>query len=58
MADTIWAPFQTMLDTAIAEGSDPQVWAADGAHPTIAGNTLTAETWMKIVGDEVLAMRC
>ena len=49
-AGAIWVPFQTMFDTAIAAGSDPEVWAADGVHPTIAGHTLMAETWMKIVG--------
>ena len=49
-AGAIWVPFQTMFDTAIAAGSDPQVWAADGVHPTIAGHTLMAETWMKVVG--------
>jgi len=49
-AGAIWVPFQTMFDTAIAAGSEPQVWAADGVHPTIAGHTLMAETWMKVVG--------
>ena len=49
-AGAIWVPFQTMFDTAIAAGSDPQVWAADGVHPTIAGHALMAETWMKVVG--------
>lgn len=48
-ADAIWVPFQTMFDTAIAEGSAPQVWAPDGVHPSIAGHTLMAETWMKVV---------
>jgi len=49
-AGAIWVPFQTMFDTAIAAGSAPEVWAADGVHPTIAGHTLMAETWMKVVG--------
>lgn len=49
-AGAIWVPFQSMFDAAIAAGSDPRVWAADGVHPTIAGHTLMAETWRKIVG--------
>lgn len=49
-AGAIWVPFQTMFDTAIAEGTTPQYWAPDGVHPSIAGHTLMAETWRKCVG--------
>ena len=49
-AGAVWVPFQTMFDTAIAAGTDPKIWAADGVHPTMAGHTLMAETWRKVVG--------
>lgn len=48
-AEAIWVPFQEMFDTAIASGTDPTVWAADGVHPTIAGHALMTETWRKCV---------
>jgi lysophospholipase L1-like esterase len=49
-AKTIWVPFQTMFDEAIAAGTEPQYWAGDGVHPTLAGHALMAQTWRKIVG--------
>lgn len=49
-AGAIWVPFQSMFDTAIAEGTKPQYWVPDGVHPSIAGHTLMAETWRKCVG--------
>ena len=49
-AGAIWIPFQTMFDTAIAEGTEPQYWVPDGVHPSIAGHTLMAQTWRKCVG--------
>lgn len=47
---SIWVPFQTMFDEAIATGTDPSYWAADGVHPTLAGHTLMAKTWREVVG--------
>lgn len=44
-----WVPFQNMFDRAV-EKAEPQVWAADGVHPTLAGHALMAETWRKVVG--------
>ena len=49
-AKTIWVPFQTMFDEAIAAGTEPQYWAGDGVHPTLAGHALMAQTWRKVVG--------
>tara|TARA_R110001592_G_scaffold199852_1_gene448499 strand:- start:488 stop:1243 length:756 start_codon:yes stop_codon:yes gene_type:complete len=48
-AGAMWVPFQTMFDEAIAAGTKPEYWAADGVHPTLAGHTLMAQTWRKIV---------
>jgi len=44
-AGAIWAPFQEAFDAAVANGSKPEYWAADGVHPTMAGHTLMAKTW-------------
>ena len=49
-AEAIWIPFQEMFDMAIAEGTKPRFWAADGVHPTTAGHALMAETWRQCVG--------
>lgn len=49
-AKTIWVPFQTMFDEAIAAGTEPQYWAGDGVHPTLAGHSLMAKTWRRVVG--------
>lgn len=48
--NTIWVPFQSMFDEAIAAGSTPQHWAGDGVHPTFAGHSLMAQTWRQVVG--------
>lgn len=48
-ADAMWVPFQTMFDEAIAAGTKPEYWAADGVHPTLAGHTLMAQTWRNVV---------
>ena len=49
-ADTIWVPFQTMFDEAVAAGTEPAYWAGDGVHPSVAGHSLMAQTWRKVVG--------
>ena len=46
----IWVPFQSMFDEAVAAGSTPAYWAADGVHPTLAGHALMADTWLKTLG--------
>lgn len=43
-------PFQAMFDEAIASGTKPEYWAADGVHPTLAGHALMAQTWRNVVG--------
>ena len=41
-------PFQAMFDEAI-KYAPPQHWAADGVHPTAAGASLMAHTWLRTV---------
>lgn len=49
-AGALWVPFQTMFDEAVAAGTQPEYWAGDGVHPTLAGHALMGQTWRKIVG--------
>lgn len=49
-AGTLWVPFQTMFDEAVAAGTRPAYWAGDGVHPSMAGHSLMAQTWRKVVG--------
>jgi lysophospholipase L1-like esterase len=42
-------PFQSMFDEAV-KSADPEYWAADGVHPTLAGHALMAEAWRKAAG--------
>lgn len=49
-AGAIWVPFQTMFDEAVAAGTKPEYWAADGVHPTLAGHALMGQTWRERVG--------
>lgn len=49
-AGTLWVPFQTMFDEAVAAGTAPNYWAGDGVHPTLAGHSLMAQSWRKVVG--------
>ena len=48
-AGAVWVPFQSMFDQAIEAGTSAKYWAADGVHPSMAGNALMAETWKKVV---------
>jgi lysophospholipase L1-like esterase len=41
--------FQTMFDRAV-KFAPPEVWAADGIHPTFAGAALMARWWMNAAG--------
>jgi lysophospholipase L1-like esterase len=49
-AGTLWVPFQEMFDKAVAAGTKPEYWAADGVHPSVAGHALMAKTWREVVG--------
>ena len=52
-AGTLWVPFQTMFDEAIAASATsvkPNYWAGDGVHPSLAGHALMAKTWREVVG--------
>ncbi|MBP88364.1 MAG: lipolytic protein G-D-S-L family [Planctomycetaceae bacterium] len=49
-AKTLWVPFQTMFDEAVAAGTQPAYWAGDGVHPSLAGHSLMAQAWRKVVG--------
>ncbi len=40
--------FQAMFDKAV-QVAQPQYWAADGVHPTLAGASLMAQTWLATV---------
>src|SRR5262249_53017049 len=41
-------PFQAMFDEAV-KYAPPMHWAADGVHPTPAGASLMAHTWLRLV---------
>lgn len=45
----VFVPFQTMFDQAIKNNTPPAYWAGDGVHPTIAGASLMAQTWVQTV---------
>lgn len=47
-AGAIWVPFQSMFDKA-TKRNEPSYWAGDGVHPSMAGHSLMARTWMKTV---------
>jgi lysophospholipase L1-like esterase len=44
----LFVPFQTLFDDALAAGSVPSHWAADGVHPTPAGHQRMADAWLKV----------
>jgi len=45
---TTFIPFQAMFDEAVRY-APPEYWAKDGVHPTPAGASLMAHTWLKAV---------
>jgi len=49
-AATLWVPFQSVFDEAVASGSQPEYWAGDGVHPSMAGHSLMAKAWREVVG--------
>lgn len=49
-AGTLWVPFQTMFNDAVASGTKPSELARDGVHPSAMGHQLMADTWRQVVG--------
>ena len=45
----IFVPYQTVMDKAIQTAPAPY-WNMDGVHPSVAGEALMAQTWLKAVG--------
>ena len=46
--DAVFIPFQTIFDEA-QKYAPGRYWTADGVHPSMAGNSLMAEAWLKAV---------
>jgi lysophospholipase L1-like esterase len=44
----VFVPFQAMFDEAV-KSAGPEYWAGDGVHPTMAGASLMARTWLDTV---------
>jgi lysophospholipase L1-like esterase len=42
----LFVPFQTVFDRAVASGTAPDYWAADGVHPTPQGHQLMSDAWL------------
>jgi lysophospholipase L1-like esterase len=49
VAGAVFVPFQAMFDAAV-KVAPPDLWAADGVHPTCDGNAFMAHAWLKAVG--------
>jgi lysophospholipase L1-like esterase len=47
--DAVLVQFQSMFDEAV-KVAPPAHWAADGVHPSAAGNHLMAKTWLQTTG--------
>jgi len=47
-AGAVWVPLQSMFDQA-AKIAPPDFWLRDGVHPTSAGATLMAHSWLLAV---------
>jgi len=47
--DAVFVPFQSALNSAVAEGVRPQQLLDDGVHPTQWGHNLLAECWLENV---------
>ncbi len=46
--NAVFVPFQSMFDEAV-KTTAPNYWAGDGVHPTMAGASLMAQTWLDAV---------
>lgn len=46
--NTLFVPYQSMFDKACKQ-APPAYWAADGVHPSMAGASLMAQTWLRTV---------
>jgi lysophospholipase L1-like esterase len=44
----VFVPFQAVFDKAV-KTAPPEYWAKDGVHPTMAGASLMAQTWLEVV---------
>jgi lysophospholipase L1-like esterase len=44
----LFVPFQSSFDAALAAGSVPMDWAADGVHPTPGGHQRMADAWLEV----------
>src|SRR5580658_2716655 len=44
----VFVPFQSVLDKAQGR-AEPEAWAVDGVHPTLAGHMLLAKTWFEVI---------
>ncbi|MDG2372028.1 MAG: SGNH/GDSL hydrolase family protein [Flavobacteriaceae bacterium] len=49
--NSLWVPFQETFNHAV-EFAPPSYWAPDGVHPSIAGNQLMANKWLKIINSK------
>jgi lysophospholipase L1-like esterase len=47
--NAVFVPFQAAFDKAI-ESTPAAYWSLDGVHPSVAGEALMAQTWLKAVG--------
>ncbi|MDN5287766.1 MAG: lysophospholipase [Mucilaginibacter sp.] len=46
--EAIFVPYQTAFDKAI-QSTPAAYWSMDGVHPSVAGEALMAQTWLKAV---------
>ncbi|MDX1682142.1 MAG: hypothetical protein R3336_03380, partial [Phycisphaeraceae bacterium] len=44
--EAIWVDFQALFDENVDDEVDPDYWAADGVHPSVAGHALMAQYWL------------
>eukprot|EP00752_Nemacystus_decipiens_P015978 g14283.t1 len=48
--DTVWVPFQTMFDDAVAAGTPTKHWSRDDIHVNSNGAALMAMRWLSETG--------
>ena len=44
--NAVWVPYQEIFDKALEEAG-VEYWCPDGVHPSLAGNYLMADAWLK-----------